>query len=238
MTPLVFDTHSGVLPGSLLIADKEPLFLDYLTDFIGEYIPGSIVSRATTFDALISELEGDSPADLAFMDLSMPGLRGLYGILFLAQRYPNVRLVVISEDESRDHVERCLLLGAHAVLSRKSSVATVAAAIKAIHAGESWPFSVNPVPELCRGEAASADADRARLKKFRTFTPREIYTYMHLCDGKEDKEIARELNVAPSTAKAHVASILAKLGVKNRTQAVIAAYQSGLEIPVTPVPRS
>lgn len=228
MTMLAIETNEDILSEYLLIPDTESVYTDYFSGIIETYLPCNHISKAKSFDDLLKELDRDKPTDLAFIDIDMPGPRGLYPILYLTQRYPAVRFVVLVGDNNPSLIERCMRLGAQAVITRKSDVQTMKLAITAIRNGLTWPVSPtsmdkDPLPER--------PYNTTILERFRTLTPREIFVYMHLCAGLEDKEIARELQIAPSTAKAHVASILAKLGVKNRTQAVIAAYQSGLEMP-------
>ncbi|WP_350333496.1 response regulator transcription factor [Coralliovum pocilloporae] len=207
----------------LLIADDHPMFLDYFVGLVGDAAPSRVLNKARSFTELAASLETNSDVDLVFMDLSMPDIRGLFGLLYLKTRYPHVRFAVVSGNSSRKTIETCFALGAHSFIPKNTDRDGVQNAVSHVLEGGIWPSWQQSEPTTL------SDEEHARLDAVRKLTPQEIKTYMLLCEGMVDKQIAKVLDIAPSTAKAHVASILKKLSVFTRTQAVIYAFELGVE---------
>lgn len=210
-------------PAPLLIADDHPMFLDYFVGLVGDAAPSRVLNKARSFTELSENLEKNSDVDLVFMDLSMPDIRGLFGLLYLKTRYPHIRFAVVSGNSSQKTIETCFALGAHSFIPKNTDRDIVQRAISHVLSGGVWPTFASHTPRVLTGD------EQSKLDAVRKLTPQEIKTYMLLCEGLVDKQIAKVLNIAPSTAKAHVAAILKKLSVFTRTQAVIYAFDLGVE---------
>ena len=222
------EAKAGSEHATYLVADDHPLFLDYFSDLLAAVAPDRRIAKARSFESLVARLSGDATIDLAFIDLSMPDVRGLFGLLYLTARFPRIRFVVVSGRSGHRTIEACLALGAHAFIAKSLEEDDVIEAVLAVARGEVWPTSATARP-------SAFDEEEVRLLQgIGSLTPQEVRAYTLLCEGRVDKEIARALKVAPSTAKAHVAAILSKLGVFTRTQAVIAAFRLGVEEEVEP----
>jgi DNA-binding NarL/FixJ family response regulator len=162
-------------------------------------------------------LVGARDVDLALLDLTMPGVQGLSGLLYLRTQYPSLPVVVISATEDRGIARKCLAFGAAGYVPKSASVATINDAIDKVLAGE-----IFLPPEMETQSDPDHDAE-ALAAKLSTLTPQQVRVLMMLSQGLLNKQIAYELSVSEATVKAHVSAILTKLGVESRTQAVILA---------------
>jgi DNA-binding NarL/FixJ family response regulator len=162
-------------------------------------------------------LEREVDIDLVLLDLTMPGVRGFSGLLYLRAQFPGVPVVVVSASEELNVIRRCMEFGASGFLPKTLGVDQMGVAIRKVLEGGVWvPADVDLTAE--------ADTEtRDLVAKLSTLTPQQVRVLMMLSEGLLNKQIAYELGVSEATVKAHVSAILQKLGVESRTQAVIAA---------------
>jgi DNA-binding NarL/FixJ family response regulator len=180
-------------------------------------VPGARIGEAGDFQALVAELEKDVDVDLVLLDLTMPGVRGFSGLMYLRAQHLGVPVVVVSGNEDRDVMRRCIDFGASGFIPKTSNVETMREAIRVVLDGGAW---TPPDVDLTR-PASKETADIVR--RLAALTPQQVRVLMMLSGGLLNKQIAYELSVSEATVKAHVSAILQKLGVESRTQAVIAA---------------
>lgn len=200
----------------ILIADDHPLVLGALRQAVGGAIPGVEIHEARDFDSLAAKLQAQPDMDLVLLDLSMPGVRGFSGLLFLRAERPGLPVIVVSGNEDRSVMRHCLEFGAAAYIPKSTDVETMRAAIRTVLDGGRWT-----PPDL---DAKPGDKETTALvKRLSSLTPQQIRVLMMLSQGLLNKQIAYELTVSEATVKAHVSAILQKLGVESRTQAVILA---------------
>jgi DNA-binding NarL/FixJ family response regulator len=198
----------------VLIADDHPLFRAALREAMGG--EAAEISEAGSFDAASKTLEADSSFDLVLLDLTMPGVSGFSGLMYLRAQYPALPVVVVSANEDPTVIRRCMDFGASGFIPKTLGVDEMREAVRAVLAGETW----SP-PDV---DLAGPDDGSAKLAaRLGTLTPQQVRVLMMLSQGLLNKQIAYELSVSEATVKAHVSAILAKLGVESRTQAVIAA---------------
>jgi DNA-binding NarL/FixJ family response regulator len=201
----------------ILIADDHPLVRGALREAVAGAVAGASIAEAGDLQALVAELDRDSDADLVLLDLSMPGVRGFSGLMYLRAQHPGVPVVVVSGNEDRDVIRRCIDFGASGFIPKTTGVETMRAAIRAVLDGEQW---TPPDVDLTR----PADKETVDIvRRLAALTPQQVRVLMMLSEGLLNKQIAYELSVSEATVKAHVSAILQKLGVESRTQAVIAA---------------
>jgi len=175
------------------------------------------VGEAGTFEELADLLEGGGEVDLILLDLSIPGVRGFSGLMYLRAQYPSIPVVVVSANDDPAVIRRCMEFGASGFIPKKLGVDPLRRAIVRVLQGETW---TPPDVELAQQPDAAAAAMMARLA---TLTSQQVRVLMMLSAGLLNKQIAHELGISEATVKAHVSAILQKLGVESRTQAVIAA---------------
>jgi len=194
-----------------------PAGRDALRQAVSSVVASAKIDEAGTFEDLTSLLEKDSDVDLILLDLSMPGISGFSGLIYLRAQYPAIPVVIVSASDDGATIRRSLDFGASGFIPKRFGVDTLRDAIMKVMDGDVW---VPPDTDL----TSAADPDMTRLRdRLVTLTPQQVRVLMMLSEGLLNKQIAYELGVSEATIKAHVSAILQKLGVESRTQAVIAA---------------
>jgi DNA-binding NarL/FixJ family response regulator len=201
----------------VLIADDHPLVVGGLRQAVLAAAPDAEITVAHDFDSMAAALEASPDTDLVLLDLSMPGVRGFSGLLFLRSERPATPVVVVSGNEDRAVIRHCMEFGAAGYIPKSNSLETMRAAIAQVLEGGRWtPPDFDPGCQVNRESSAMA-------RRLASLTPQQIRVLMMLSQGLLNKQIAYELSVSEATVKAHVSAILQKLGVESRTQAVILA---------------
>jgi DNA-binding NarL/FixJ family response regulator len=201
----------------LVIADDHPLFRGALREAISGLLEKVDIAEAGTFNEVAELLERGSEVDLVLLDLTMPGVRGFSGLMYLRAQYPGVPVIVVSANDDPAAIRRCMEFGASGFIPKTLGIEGMRAAISRILGGGVW---TPPDVDL----SAGSDAETAVLMtRLATLTPQQVRVLMMLSEGMLNKQIAYQLGVSEATVKAHVSAILQKLGVESRTQAVIAA---------------
>ncbi|HEX5211911.1 MAG TPA: response regulator transcription factor [Pseudolabrys sp.] len=202
----------------LVIADDHPLFRGALREAVTGLFERVDIAEAGTFNEMAELLErGSNDVDLVLLDLTMPGVRGFSGLMYLRAQYPGVPVIVVSANDDPAAIRRCMEFGASGFIPKTLGVEAMRGAISGILSGGVW---TPPDVDLAAGSDAETAALMARMA---TLTPQQVRVLMMLSEGLLNKQIAYQLGVSEATVKAHVSAILQKLGVESRTQAVIAA---------------
>jgi DNA-binding NarL/FixJ family response regulator len=201
----------------LVIADDHPLFRDALRQAVGSVVASARIDEAGSFEELTALLDQDSDVDLVLLDLSMPGISGFSGLIYLRAQFPAIPVVIVSASDDGGTIRQSLDFGASGFIPKRFGVETLRDAIMKVLEGDVW---VPADTDL----SSATDPELARLRdRLVTLTPQQVRVLMMLSEGLLNKQIAYELGVSEATIKAHVSAILQKLGVESRTQAVIAA---------------
>jgi DNA-binding NarL/FixJ family response regulator len=201
----------------ILIADDHPLILGALRHALTGAIDGAEIFEARDLESVTAAIEGTPDMDLVLLDLSMPGVRGFSGLIYLRAQHAGVPVVIVSANRDPATIRACIDLGAAGYIPKSLDLETMRAAVRAVLEGGRW---VPPDVDL----AAPADPGSSLiLRRLSSLTPQQVRVLMMLSEGLLNKQIAYELSVSEATVKAHVSAILQKLGVESRTQAVIAA---------------
>jgi DNA-binding NarL/FixJ family response regulator len=204
-----------------LVADDHPLFREALRQVIEEYFDAAEIIEVSTLDEAVKIAEQDLDLDLILLDLRMPGSEGFSGLVSIRNAAPTTPVTIVSASEDPDAIRRGLTCGAFGFIPKSSPKATIAEAIRTLLAGEIYVPKELQNAELTTGPRSTLDHEF--LDKFALLTPAELNVLQQLTEGKPNKIIASELNVKECTVKAHISSVLRKLGVNSRTQAVLAA---------------
>ena len=202
---------------NVLIADDHPLVLGALKQAVLGALPAARMHEAHDFESLSAALEAQPDMDLVLLDLSMPGIRGFSGLLYLRAERPSLPVMVVSANEERAVMRHCLEFGAAAFVPKSLDIDTMRQAIRAVLAGDEW------LPPDLQGAGSRHPETSALVRRLSSLTPQQVRVLMMLSQGLLNKQIAYELSVSEATVKAHVSAILMKLGVESRTQAVILA---------------
>lgn len=201
----------------ILIVDDHPLFRDALKTALQTGMPDATVEEAGTFDGAAAILERQSGCDLVLLDLRMPGVQGLSGLMYLRAQHPGLPVAIVSAHEDNDVMRRALEMGACGFIPKSSDAEMIVSAVKTMAEGDVWM----PAHYAERQAGDGTTDDLAR--RLATLSAQQIRVLMMLRAGLLNKQIAYELGVSEATIKSHVSAILQKLGVSSRTQAVIMA---------------
>lgn len=158
--------------------------------------------------------------DVVLMDLVMPKLTGAEATRSIRERWPHIQIVALTSFEEKDLVRDALRAGAISYLLKNVTVEELASAIRAANNGQS-----TLAPEALLALVRTPDAEPSAEYNL---TPRELQVLALLVQGLSNPDIAKQLMVSRSTAKAHVSNILSKLAVSNRAEAIALAIRSNL----------
>lgn len=200
-----------------LVVDDHPLFLEALKHVLHGAYPDAVVHEATSINSTHAAFAEHQRFDLVLLDLSLPGTRGLDGLLELRTRYPKQPIVIVSALEDPRIVHEVMTCGAAGYIAKSTRGAELAIAIQEVLAGNLvLPKGYQPA------QAEEMPTKTSVLtRRLSTLTPQQVRVLQMLRQGMLNKQIAYELGVGETTVKAHVSEILRKLRVSSRTQAVI-----------------
>ncbi|MCC2095818.1 MAG: response regulator transcription factor [Hyphomicrobiales bacterium] len=200
----------------IIIADDHPLVRGALKQALAGAAENSDIVECGSLQDVSAALAGQT-TDLILLDLTMPGVSGFSGLLYMRAQHPEIPVVVVSANEEHDTIRRSIKLGASGFIPKTTQVETMRDAIALVLQGETWvPADVNM---NAKDDSSTTDI----MQRLASLTPQQVRVLMMLSEGLLNKQIAYELSVSEATIKAHVSAILQKLGVDSRTQAVIAA---------------
>jgi DNA-binding NarL/FixJ family response regulator len=209
----------------VLIADDQDLVREGLR-MILEADPGvEVVGEAADGKAALAEARRLDP-DVVLMDVRMPELDGIEATARLAQSGLRARVLVLTTFDLDEYVYRALRSGASGFLLKDATREQLVGAVRTIAAGDALlapSITRRLIEDFCRGPEPGAVPSAAEA-----LSERELSVLMQLARGLSNAEIARELFLSEATVKSHVARILAKLGLRDRVQTVVYAYESGL----------
>ena len=208
----------AIQPETVIVADDHPLFRAAIREALQARHQVTSFLEASSFESLQELVDQQQEVDLVLLDLHMPGVSGFAGLVYLCKQYPSVPVVIISANEDPVVIQRALRLGAAGFIPKSSSIETIMEAIDSVLMGEIWS---PPTAGLSQG--AGRDSELELAERMAQLTPQQFKVLMMMSQGLLNKQIAYELGVSEATIKAHVTAVMHKLGVSNRTQAVLAA---------------
>ncbi|CAD2225459.1 Glycerol metabolism activator [Pseudoalteromonas sp. 3J6] len=207
-----------------LIADDHPLFREALKGALSAKFAGLEVFESADFDSTLQVLSEQEDLDILLLDLHMPGNGDLYGLIRIREDYPSLPIAVVSGSEDVNIVSKVMGYGAMGFIPKSSSSDDIANAINQILEGDTW------LPTELKSKVAEIEsADREIAAQVASLTPQQYRVLQYLHEGLLNKQIAYELHISEATVKAHITAIFRKLGVYNRTQAVLIAAKLQLE---------
>lgn len=206
----------------IIIADDHPLFREALAASVKRLYPQVKMHEADTIDALMELVEEYPEADLLLLDLNMPGATGYSALVHLRAHYPMLPVIMVSAHEQPELMRRALDHGAMGFVPKSADTNTLGEALEAVLMGDIW------APDAAHAAAPVAEEDKAAAALLQTLTPQQFRVLQMVSTGLLNKQIAHELGVTEATIKTHMTAILRKLGVTNRTHAVLIAKQLSL----------
>lgn len=216
----------------ILLADDHSLFREGLLHVLKELGTDPDVIQAGDYPSAIETAARNPDLDLALLDLNMPGMDPVAGVRAFRSRFPLLPLIVLSASEAADDVKHALDCGALGYIPKSSTASVMLSAIKLVLAGGVYLPTLLLGHEIYPGEAPAPAPVRTQgippKATARGLTERQMQVLALLTEGKPNKVIARTLDITEGTVKIHLVAIFQALGVKNRTEAVIAAQEIDL----------
>jgi len=210
---------------SLLIADDHPLFRGALKSALHGQFHDINIQETDSLESTLQYLANAADLDLLLLDLNMPGSGELYGLIRIRANFADLPIAVISGTEDVEIIAKVIEAGALGFIPKTSQPQEISEAILSILAGDVWlPVNIKeavlkqPKPNL---SVASKVAE---------LTPAQYNVLCYLHEGLLNKQIAYELHISEATVKAHITAIFKKLGINNRTQAVLIASSLKLQV--------
>ncbi len=198
----------------VLVADDHPVVRRGIVLMLAYEADIEVVAEAGNGADAVEQYRTHRP-DITLMDLRMPGMSGVDAIAAIRADYPAARIILLTTYDGDEGIYQALRAGARAYLLKDTPVEQVLEAIRAVHRGQ------KRIPQ----DVGAKLAERAAYAEL---TERELDVLRLMSQGKSNQEIAAALFVADGTVKFHVNHIFSKLGVADRTQAVIVALKRGL----------
>ncbi len=203
------------MAGAVLVADDHPAFRAALALAVQGAAPGARLIEAATLAEAAEAVRAAADLALILLDLDLPGAEGVSGVALLHSERPEVPILVVSAAD-REAARPARAFGARGFIPKSAELPEIEAAIARALAGDPEPF-------------AWPDAEAPMAATIATLTPTELKVLLGVLRGQLNKQIAHELAISEATVKGHMTSLMKKLGVHNRTQAVLAARALRLE---------
>lgn len=202
-----------------LIVDDHPLFCDALELTLRSVADFETVRTTNCLEAALDLLDRSDTPELILLDLNLPDVTGLDGLMQLKRKSEKSAIIVVSSMTDNAIISGAISVGAEGFVPKHSARAVFKEAIQTIKSGKVFtPFG------FVAGEGVDEEDDT--LARLSSLTNQQAKILKQICDGKLNKQIAFDLSIAETTVKAHVTAIMRKLGVHSRTQAVLIAHNA------------
>jgi DNA-binding NarL/FixJ family response regulator len=203
----------------LLIADYHPLIREAVRDAVKSACPDCQVFEAGDLDGALLIAHENTDLDLMILDIDMPGMQGLRGLVKVRKELPLVSVAIITAVRDKQVALQAITLGASGVVSKSSSGVEIVKAIRRMNEGViKLPYDIFHGPDEESGRRKRKEIPETLLQKL---TPTQLFVLERMAKGESNKLIGYNLKIAESTVKSHVSSILRKLNALNRTQVIL-----------------
>ena len=199
----------------VMVVDDHPLIRVGIAAIINARSDMGVVAQANSGEEAVALFPKHRP-DVTLMDLRLPGrIGGVEAITIIRKSWPQARFIIVTTYEGDEDIHRALEAGAQGYIIKGMPYQVLIEALQKVHAG--GRFLPPPVERALASRMPDSD-----------LSSRELEVLQLLVAGRSNKEIASELGITEATVKSHVSTILARLNVSDRTQAVVTALQRGL----------
>ena len=224
--PGIGEMDAGGMTGyRFIIVDDHPLFRGALSQALGSAFPVAQVLEAGSLDELTEQLAVAGDTDLILLDLSMPGVHGLSGLLYLRAQHPEVPVAIVSASDDPSTIRQCIDCGASGFIPKSQPVEGIRNAIQKIMNGEVWLPSDVDLSNVPSGETAEL------VSRMSTLTPQQVRVLMMLGEGLLNKQIAGELGTSEAAVKVRRQHVMAKMGAGSLAELVRMADRLGIPTP-------
>jgi len=217
---------------SVLIVEDHPMFREAVQSAVHLALPDAAICEASAIDELLGQFYDRKNFDVILLDLVMPGVAGFDGLFLTRSRFPQSPVLIFSSLNDPRIAAESIRIGAAGFVAKSATKFMLSDAISEVFAGNKY------IPKDMRREVrallSAADPTSKIASRVAGLTPSQIRVLQLLRRGLLNKQIAHELGVGETTAKAHVSEILRKLNVASRTQAVIETSHLDFEAILAP----
>ena len=201
---------------TILIVEDHPLFAHAVGEIVSRLDPAAQIRSAHTLSDALAAIERGGAPDFVLLDVHLPDVSGLEGVRVLRGRLPDVPIVVLSAVEDPALLKELQQAGIDRFVPKRARPADIIEAIRQV-------YMETAGAAVCETESQPAEYGAARA----ALSQRQLEVLREMATGKSNKEIARSLDISVDTVRAHVVEILARLDVRNRTEAVRVLFSDG-----------
>jgi DNA-binding NarL/FixJ family response regulator len=207
----------------VVIADDHRILREGVRALLAGCADIEVVGEAADGGAAV-ELCKQLEPDVVLMDIAMPGLGGMEATLALKRERPRIRVLILTQYEDREYVQRFLKAGVSGFVLKRAAGAALAEAIRAVHGG-----GLVLDPEVARSAFDELQGPTAsQADPYEALTDREKQVFKLVAEGRSNKEVAQELGISVKTAMSHRERMMEKLDLHNRTDVVRYALRLGV----------
>ncbi|WP_181347248.1 response regulator transcription factor [Thalassobacillus sp. CUG 92003] len=217
----------------IVLIDDHKLFREGVKRILDFEASFEVVAEGDDGDTALELIEANTP-DVVLMDINMPNMNGVEATAEIVNRYPDLKVIILSIHDDENYVTHALKTGAQGYLLKEMDSDALIDAIKVVSEGGSYlhpKVTHNLVAEYRRlsdsNEGKNAYKAIEYRKPLHLLTRRECEVLQLLADGKSNRGVAESLYISEKTVKNHVSNILQKMNVNDRTQAVVTAIKNG-----------
>jgi DNA-binding NarL/FixJ family response regulator len=209
---------------NILIVEDHPLYRDALTRLLLPLVGSGQVRAVGSVEEGLFAVDSLPELGMVLLDMDLPGMSGMEALAILAAKCPDVPVFVVSGSEDRRKVTQALRSGARAFISKDIAAESMLDILRAL--------LISPIdpPQWITAHGVSNHYDTSISSAISTMTSRQKEVLALLSKGLTNKDIAYRLNIADITVKVHLSAVFRKLGVVNRTQAVVEARRIASEM--------
>lgn len=218
----VLHPRTGNAVSDVLVVDDHPLMCDALSMTLMSAFGLKRLRIAASLAAAEAGIKAEGPPHAIVLDLNLPDVEGIEGVVSLKSRAPDSYLTVISSEVDQDMVASALAAGACGYIEKRLPRNDMLEAFRRMWDGETVS------PEGYEHSVSASEEAVLLAQTFATLTPQQMNILRLICQGRPNKIISYELSIAEATVKTHIAAIMSKINVRNRTQAALLASRARL----------
>ncbi|WP_210481748.1 response regulator transcription factor [Naasia sp. SYSU D00948] len=212
----------------VMIADDQAMVRAGFAALLAAQDDFEVVGEAANGEEAVAMVEDRHP-DVVLMDVRMPVMNGIEATRRIVEADQHVRVVMLTTFDIDEYVFEAIRAGASGFLLKDALPEELVAAVRVVAAGDAL-LAPSVTRRVIERFAAAPEPTRSARTEIAGLTDREREVLVQVARGRTNGEIAKALYIAEQTVKTHVSRVLGKLGVRDRAQAVVAAYESGLVV--------